>query len=406
MAIQQVVNVDILMVGDGAATSFTFSPSRLFGMRNSDNGELGNLLTPATSVSVTGVPTGWVVPAASVDTYGNVTLTFGTAPPANIGTISVQLNFNSLALATGSAAWTSATAANTALTIPTNGFGTVVLTYNPVSSAFTLGTIVFEGSDDGGTTWYALNGERGNQSFVPDNGYILNAVQQTWQFSVGGFTNFRVRLSVAITGSGTANFKALTLPGVTDASQTVGSGLGKFMHVTIDGGNTGLVADVTAKGTQGAEALTVQDYKDSGRTFVTLTATGVAGVTSEALFSFSQNKGGTITASVSSYTITSGKTFRIQSVALSVRAGAAAVPFSRCILRSNTAGATVVGSNVVYNFGEVFGISATIGVGGNGFVNFPDGLEIAGNGTISFGVSHLDQATTNVINFTLCGYEY
>lgn len=394
------------MVGDASATSFTFSPSRLFGMRNSDNGDFGNLLTPATSVVVTSVPTGWVVPAASVDTYGNVTLTFGAAPPASIGTVSVQLSFNTLSLATGSAAWTSATAANTALSIPTNGFGTVVLTYNPVSSAFTLGTIVFEASDDGGTTWYGLNGERGNQSFVPDNGYILNAQQQTWQFSVGGFTNFRVRLSVAITGSGTANFKALTLPAVTDASQTVGSGLGKFMHVTIDGGNTGLVADVTAKGTQGAEALTTQDYKDSGRTYLTFTATAAAGVTSEALFSFSQNKGGTVTASVSSYTITSGKTLRIQSVAISVKAGAAAVPFSRCILRSNTAGATIATSNVVYNFGETFGPAATTNTGGQAFINFPDGLEIAGNGTISIGVSHLDQATTNVINFTLCGYEY
>jgi hypothetical protein len=109
---------------------------------------------------------------------------------------------------------------------------------------------------------------------------------------------------------------------------------------------------------------------------------------------------------VTSYTITSGKTLRIQSINVSVRAAAAAVPFSRCILRSNTAGATVVGSNVVYNCGEVFGIAATIGVGGQEMINFPDGLEIAGNGTISIGMSHLDQATTNIINVTICGYEY
>lgn len=217
-----------------------------------------------------------------------------------------------------------------------------------------------------------------------------------------------IAASVAVTGTffqATQPISAAALPlpsgAATAANQT--TELASLATIVT---NTGNVPPPTAKGTQGATAQPVQNLKDAGRSYLTLTALAAAGVTAEALFSFSQNKAGTITASVSSYTIASGKTLRIQSVTISVRAGAAAVPFSRCVLRSNTGGATVVGSNVVYDFGEVFGIAATIGVGGSATINFPDGLEIAGNGTISIGVSHLDQATTNVLNFTLCGYEY
>lgn len=164
---------------------------------------------------------------------------------------------------------------------------------------------------------------------------------------------------------------------------------------------------VATKGAQ-ASAQSVQSLKDSGRTFITLTAQALAGVTSETLIStFNLNKGGTYTTgSVGSYTITSGKTLRIQNISMSIRAGAAAVPFSRMTLRSNTAGATVATSNILWQGPEVFGISATSGVGGQVSVDFPDGLEVAGNGTISIGMSHLDQATTNVINISIVGYEY
>jgi hypothetical protein len=170
--------------------------------------------------------------------------------------------------------------------------------------------------------------------------------------------------------------------------------------------NATVVGPALTKGTQGAAGFSVQALKDAGRSYLTLTATAAAGVTSETLLSTSQNKAGTVTASVTSYTVTSGKTLRIQGITLSVRAGAAAVPFARLTLRSNTAGATTAASAVLYQIPEVFGISATIGVGGQIAIDIPDGLEIAGNGTVSIGLSHLDQATTNVINATLVGYEY
>lgn len=166
-------------------------------------------------------------------------------------------------------------------------------------------------------------------------------------------------------------------------------------------------ADLTsAKAAQSARFLGVQSALDAGRQFITFTAVAAAGVVAEALFALGQNKAGTVTAGVTSYVVTNGKTFRFQSITWSVRAAAAAVPFSRVIIRSNTAGATVVGSNVLFDAGECFGIAAVIGVGGQMTINLPDGLEIVGNGTISFGVAHLDQAITNIINLTVCGFEY
>src|SRR5579863_577329 len=167
MSIQQIVTINLVLQGDGAATTFVFSPNKLFAAIMADgNGEFPiNPSSPAVGVVVNTVPPGWpTVSSATVDTYGNLTLTFTSAPPANVGTVNMQLQFAGNNLSTNLAAWTSTTTINTTLSVATAGVGAVVLTYNPVSSAFTAGTIVFEASDDGGTTWYAVNGERGNQS--------------------------------------------------------------------------------------------------------------------------------------------------------------------------------------------------------------------------------------------------
>lgn len=164
-------------------------------------------------------------------------------------------------------------------------------------------------------------------------------------------------------------------------------------------------APTLTKGTQGANGLSTQDLKDAGRTFVTLNADGVAGVTSNTALTFSKNVGNTVTATQTSYTITSGKTFRVQNITLALRSAAAAIAFAKVYLRSNSAGATVAASNIIWST-EINTNSATSGTGAWTVVDFPDGFEIAGDGTKSIGLSHLDQATTNLVSATLVGYEY
>jgi hypothetical protein len=343
-----------------------------------------------------------------------VTDTYGTHFTYTAWVVVVTLNYSASAVSsvpvtTQSANWTSATAINTNLPMAINGAAVVTVAFTITGTITSGGLMQCQVSVDN-VNWFAI-------AFTTPSTF---GVSSTWAPSVGnfvavadvaGFAYFRTILGSSIVGSGSVNVTQQTSALASQALVTIGQPVAGFLQATVSQAtaanlNASVVGPTLTKGAQGSAGFSVQDLKDSGRTFVTFTATGIAGVTSEALISFSQNKGGTVTAGVSSYTITSGKTFRIQSIAVSVRAGAAAVPFSRCILRSNTAGATVVGSSVVFNCGEVFGISATTGVGGNEFINFPDGLEIAGNGTVSFGMSHLDQATTNILNVTICGYEY
>ncbi len=151
--------------------------------------------------------------------------------------------------------------------------------------------------------------------------------------------------------------------------------------------------------------MTTQDLKDAGRTYVVFVATAVAGVTSEALFSFDLSKQGAVTHSTTSYTVTNNKTLRLQGMYCSNRAGAAAVSFTRATLRHNTAGATVATSPLVASF-EVGISTGVINNTAYGNAPFPDGIEIRGDGTQSIGVTHLDQATTNLVTCTLVGYEY
>jgi hypothetical protein len=403
MAIQQVANVNIILNGDGTSTSFTYSFESFYETVNGDSGQItnpGTVPTSATLINTVGnIPAGG---AASLDGFGNIVLTFPSAW-TGLGTCYIQLNFNSGTLAGTTQAWTSATALNTAWTLPLNGSNAVMVGF-VVSGTLTGGTIVFEVSQDG-ANWFPVQGSI-TSGYTALTGWTPGVGSLPISIDVAGFAYFRNRISSVLTGTGTVTFIIQGDNSTNEPVPTVGQANGTNLHMTLDDAAGGNAVNTVVKGTQGARAITTQDIKDSGRTYVTFSATAAAGVTTEALFSFSQNKGGTVTAGVSSYTITSGKTFRIQSISVSVRAGAAAVPFSRCILRSNTAGATVATSNVVYNCGEVFGIAATIGVGGNETIEFPDGLEIAGNGTVSFGMSHLDQATTNIVNVTIAGFEY
>jgi len=92
---------------------------------------------------------------------------------------------------------------------------TVFLSYSPTGSpAFTAGVILFEVSDDGGTTYYGVAATKSIAS-TADGALYLNGqnTARAWQFNVSGTTNFRVRLAIAITGAGTLNLRATASSG-------------------------------------------------------------------------------------------------------------------------------------------------------------------------------------------------
>jgi len=156
------------------------------------------------------------------------------------------------------AAWTSATAQDTVLSLAVSLFQTVILSLN-ITGTISAGLATYEVSDDNGVTWYPTFGYRsgiavgdGNSSlFNPGNNKVL------WQFNVSGYMNFRVRLSSAIVGTGTATYRLQAASGNQTSPSTniaavngnaVLPGLTGALSVGIFSGYTGSQLDGTVAG--------------------------------------------------------------------------------------------------------------------------------------------------------------
>lgn len=164
-----------------------------------------------------------------------------------------------------------------------------------------------------------------------------------------------------------------------------------------------VTAPTVTKGIQGANGFTVQDLKDSGRSYKVFSATFSA-ATTEAMVTLTPITDGVAGSTGTSFTVTNGKRFRIQSLSVTTRNAGAAVQGVVVNLRSNTGGATTATSALLLTTG-CGTLSATANISASGFCDIPDGLEIAGNGTITFGISQVGTATAgNTV--TLIGYEY
>ena len=70
-----------------------------------------------------------------------------------------------------------------------------------VSGTYGSVTAVFEGSDDGGTTWYGIQGVR-TAEFVAESGFsLLTNTSRAWDIPIGAFTHFRVRSTAWTSGT-------------------------------------------------------------------------------------------------------------------------------------------------------------------------------------------------------------
>lgn len=278
MALQNQCTLSVLMQGDGVATTFTFSPNKMMELFL-DAGVLGNASTPAASATIAGVPSGWPAGlSATVDTYGNVTVTFASAPPANSGYVQVTLSFNST-LSTNTAAWTSATALNSTVPLTVLGNNTVLcgMTF---TGTVTAGTVLFEVSADN-VIWFAISGTL-PAIFGTSSAWAAAASgNQTLQFNVAGYAFFRARLSVVITGTGTVNVAALTSNLPTSAPVTIGQPTASQLNAVVSGTyNTSAPAPANTAAvsvqSDGAGNIFVNPYRRSQ----VVTATGnIASVT-------------------------------------------------------------------------------------------------------------------------------
>lgn len=143
------------------------------------------------------------------------------------------------------ASWTSATAVNTAFTVNTAGYDTVIYTIAP-SGTITAGAISFQAYD--GTNWLAIKAPR-TDSYLTDTVFSLSGSPglHSWQLPVAGYPSVRALLSTAISGSGSVGMVGIvsSAPDVSlvtvglDPNQPLPPGTNLLGAVNLDvGGNT------------------------------------------------------------------------------------------------------------------------------------------------------------------------
>jgi hypothetical protein len=204
-------------------------------------------------------------------------------------------------------------------------------------------------------------------------------------------------------GSGVTQPVSGTIAGTQSGTWTVQPGntanTTPWLATINQGGNSAAVA---AKGTQGSNALAVQDLKDSGRVSFVAAALAATGVTTEALISLTPVR--TVTAGTAgvSLTVTAGKTLRITAISVTVRNTAATQCSVVCRVRMNSTTVTAT-SQLIFTCGTA-ALTAVSGSTNNETFVIPDGFEISG--TTQFGITQLASATTCTVDVTLIGFEY
>jgi hypothetical protein len=174
------------------------------------------------------------------------------------------------------ASWTSATPQDTVLSLAVSLFQTVVLSLN-ITGTISAGVATYEVSDDG-VIWYPTLGYRSGIAVGDPNSSLFNPGNASvlWQFNVAGFTNFRVRLSSVIVGTGTATYRLQaasgnqTSPG-TNISAVAGNAvltqLVGALPVTIKGGS--------GFGLETSSGVLDENIKNIGNSAVVTAAAGI-----------------------------------------------------------------------------------------------------------------------------------
>jgi hypothetical protein len=265
----------------------------------------------------------------------------------------------------------------------TKGGGSI--TYN-ITGSFT-GSMVIEGHN-GDNRWQSITG------YTP-LGISYTTITGSTFFSVNCAAYAQVRLRSTAWTSGTASLQS-----------SAASEIGQIFITNLP--------FPTAKGTQASLATPVQDIKDTGRTYITYyaVAASASATTVEAMISLTRSVNtvgsGPTSTSGSSFTITAGKTFRIQNITIATRGHATATAQATTFTLRSQEGTVTTGSNRVLS--SRCATPATALAWDRAMFIIPDGFEIAGSlgGTTQIGISANSVYVTNspTWDVTIIGYEY
>lgn len=203
----------------------------------------------------------------------------GQATSANSAPVVIASNQTAIPItgsqtAPSTGTWTAATALNTAVTIATINLNTVTVTMSNTST-MTAGALTFEVSPDSGVTWFPIAMAR-IDSFTVETSYLLSTIaNRAWTTSIDAFTNFRVRLSTTIAGTGTATVLVAAQLFAIEPIITVGQSVAASLQTTATlAAGTNLVGKVnlTTQATGGATSFTLISTASTNSTLVKASA--------------------------------------------------------------------------------------------------------------------------------------
>lgn len=137
---------------------------------------------------------------------------------------------------------TSVTATNLA------GYGNVLISIN---GTYGTATAVFEGSDDGGTTFYPISEAARTDSNTIESGYTsLTNTSRAWQVNNPGWDSLRVRSSAVASGTVNVRISPSAAPSAAGATVAIGvalpAGTNVIGHIITDTGSTTAVTGTVA----------------------------------------------------------------------------------------------------------------------------------------------------------------
>jgi hypothetical protein len=189
-------------------------------------------------------------------------------------------------------------------------------------------------------------------------------------------------------------------------SGTVTSNLGTIAGVATEVTLAARLPTPVAKGTQGATGMPTQALKDSGRQHISLNWEEMAGTAAaeSALTNFtSGSRGGTALSAANQYTVQAGKTLRIHTVCIYVKATSTINNLARFRIRQ---AASVANSSPII-FDYVMSLESPTVAANEAealAIPLPEGIEVAAGQQITF--TWFTAATTCTVGMNILAFEY
>lgn len=103
-----------------------------------------------------------------------------------------------------------------------DGYGNSLISIN---GTYGTATAIFEGSDDGGTTWFTVAAARDDTNVIETGYTSLTNISRSWQVNNSGFDSIRVRSTAVASGTVNARISSSSAPNSSGATVAIGAAL-------------------------------------------------------------------------------------------------------------------------------------------------------------------------------------